>query len=85
MLPGTKASVDRQTFSMDLRERVVAAVEAGALSRHQATQFRMGLCAVIFRVRRLRETAALRLADERAQADRNFRRVPRPGCWSAPG
>ena len=65
---------------MDFRERVVAAVEAGGpvappgggAIPHQA------LHTVIFRVRRLRETAALRLADERAQAEGNFRASTAP-------
>ena len=64
-------------YSMDLRERVVAAVETGGLSCHQAAaQFGVGVSTVIVWMRRLRETAALRLAEERAQVVGNFGRAP---------
>ena len=48
-------------YSMDLRERVVAAVENGGLSRRRAAaQFGLGINTVIIWVRRLRETGSLR-------------------------
>ena len=43
-------------YSMDLRERVVAAVEKGGLSCHAAAQFGLGVNTVILWVRRKRET-----------------------------
>src|SRR5258706_16383069 len=44
-------------YSMDLRERVVAAVETGGLSCHQAAaRFGVGVSTAIVWVRRLRET-----------------------------
>src|SRR5258705_5465591 len=47
-------------YSMDLRERAVAAVETGGLSCHQAAeQFGVGVSTVIVWVRRLRETGSL--------------------------
>jgi transposase len=47
-------------YSLDLRERVVAAVENG-LSRHQAAaQFGIGVSTAINWVRRLRETGSVR-------------------------
>ena len=47
-------------YSLDLRERVVAAVENG-LSRHQAAaQFGVGVSTAINWVRRLRETGSVR-------------------------
>jgi putative transposase len=47
-------------FSRDLRERVVAAVEEGGLSRRKAaTQFAVGISAVINWVRRFRETGTI--------------------------
>jgi putative transposase len=49
-----------QPLSMDLRERVVAAVEDEGLSRHQAAvRFGVGVSTVIRLVRRLRETGSL--------------------------
>jgi transposase len=46
---------------MDLRERVVAAVEQGGLSRRRAAaQFGLGINTVILWVRRLRETGSVR-------------------------
>jgi putative transposase len=45
---------------MDLRERVVAAVETGGLSCHQAAaQFGVGASTAIVWVRRLRETGSV--------------------------
>ena len=47
-------------YSMDLRERVVAAVETGGLSCHQAAaQFCVGVSTAIVWVRRLRETGSV--------------------------
>jgi putative transposase len=47
-------------YSVDLRERVVAAVETGGLSCHQAAgQFGVGVSTAINWVRRLRETGSV--------------------------
>jgi putative transposase len=47
-------------YSQDLRERVVAAVEEGRLSRRKAaTQFALGISTVINWVRRSRETGSV--------------------------
>jgi putative transposase len=47
-------------YSIDLRERVVAAVETGGLSSHQAAaQFGVGVSTAITWVRRLRETGSV--------------------------
>lgn len=47
-------------YSKDLRERVVAAVERGGLSRHQAAaRFDLGVSTVIRWVRRFRETGSV--------------------------
>jgi putative transposase len=46
-------------YSLDLRERVVAAVEKGGLSRNRAAaQFGLGISTVINWVRRYRETGS---------------------------
>jgi transposase len=47
-------------YSMDLRERVVAAVETGGMSCHQAAeQFGIGVSTAIVWVRRLRESGSV--------------------------
>lgn len=47
-------------YSNDLRERVVAAVETGGLSRHEAAaQFGVGISTAINWVRRARETGSV--------------------------
>ena len=47
-------------YSLDLRERVVAAVETGGMSRHQAAaHFGVGISTAITWVRRLRETGSV--------------------------
>jgi transposase len=47
-------------YSMDLRERVVAAVEAGGKSRHEAArQFGIGISTAIKWVQRFRETGSV--------------------------
>ena len=47
-------------YSMDLRERVVSAVEEGGLSRRQAAaRFEVGVSTVISWVRRYRETGSV--------------------------
>jgi transposase len=49
-----------RAYSLDLRERVVAAVEKGGMSRHQAAaQFGVGISTAIAWVRRLRETGSI--------------------------
>ncbi len=50
-------------YSIDLRERVVGAVEKGKLSCHRAAaQFGVGVSTAITWVRRFRQTAALHRA-----------------------
>ena len=47
-------------YSIDLRERVIAAVETGGLSRHRAARaFDVGVSTVITWVRRFRETGSM--------------------------
>jgi transposase len=47
-------------YSIDLRERVVAAVETGGMSRHQAAaQFGVGISTAINWVKRFRETGSV--------------------------
>ncbi len=47
-------------YSIDLRERVVAAVKGGGMSCHRAAkQFRVGVSTVINWVKRLRETGSV--------------------------
>jgi len=49
-----------RAYSIDLRERVVAAVESGGLSRHEAaTQFGVGVSSAIRWVGRLRKTGSV--------------------------
>ena len=49
-----------RAYSLDLRERAVAAVERGGMSRHRAAaQFGVGVSTVINWVRRLRETGSV--------------------------
>jgi transposase len=60
MLAGMEAAWMGKPYSMDLRERVVAAVETGGLSCHQAAaQFGVGVSTAIVWVRRLRETGSV--------------------------
>jgi transposase len=71
--------------SMDLRERVVAAVETGGLSCHQAAaQFGVGASTAIVWVRRLRETGSVAPGQMGGHKPRQFRASTVPGCWSAP-
>jgi transposase len=49
-----------RAYSLDLRERVVAAVEKGGLSARQAAQFGVGASTVIRWVERRRKTGSLR-------------------------
>lgn len=49
-----------RAYSIDLRERVVAAVESGGLSRHQAAaQFGVGISTAILWVQRFRRTGSV--------------------------
>src|ERR1700758_2667993 len=57
---GWRAASVGRTYSQDLRERVVAAVEEGRLSRRKAaTQFAVGISTVINWIRRFRETGTI--------------------------
>src|SRR5438270_13538724 len=64
-------------YSMDLRERVVAAVETGGMSCHRAAaQFGVGVSTAILWVRRLRETGSVAPGQMgRAQAEGNLGRA----------
>src|SRR6266446_6873538 len=74
-------------YSMDLRERVVAAVETGGLSCHQAAaQFGVGVSTAIVWARRLRETGSVAPGPPRIKLigiPRNSasRRVPIHVCY----
>jgi transposase len=46
-------------YSIDLRERVVAAVETGGMSCRRAAQFGVGVNTAILRVRRFRQTGSV--------------------------
>src|SRR5260221_12597723 len=60
MLAGRRPAWMGKPYSMDLRERVVAAVETGGLSCHQAAaQFGVGVSTAIVWGRRLRETGSV--------------------------
>jgi transposase len=61
MLAGEEASMDARPYSVDLRERAVAAVERDGLSqRRAAAQFEVGISTVIAWVRRFRNTGSIR-------------------------
>src|SRR6476469_6716601 len=60
MLAGRRPAWMGKPYSMDLRERAVAAVVSGGLSCHQAAEhFRLGANTVITWVRRLRQTGSV--------------------------
>src|SRR5260221_751628 len=60
MLAGRRPAWMGKPYSMDLRERVVAAVETGGMSCQQAAaQFGIGVSTAIVWVRRLRETGSV--------------------------
>lgn len=63
---------------MDLRERVVAAVEQGGLSRHQAAaRFDLGVSTVIRWVRRFRETGSVAPGQMGGHRPKTLRGEPR--------
>ena len=69
MLAGGRSAWMGKPYSMDLRERVVAAVDPGGLSCHRAAaQFGVGVNTAILWVRRSERPAALRGPDGWAQA-----------------
>ena len=76
-------------YSMDLRERVVAAVETGGLSCHQAAaQFGVGVSTPIVWVRRLRETGSIapgQMGGHKPRAISGERRAPRQGTSPCAG
>lgn len=72
-------------YSMDLRERVVAAVETGGLSCHQAAaQFGVGVSTAIVWVRRLRETGSVAPGQMGGHKPKAISASTVLGCWSAP-
>ncbi len=70
-------------YSMDLRERVVAAVESGGLSCHAGGgQFGVGVSTAIGWMRGCARPAALRRARWAATSRRRFRASIASGCWN---
>jgi transposase len=64
-------------YSMDLRERVVAAVDPSGLSCHRAAaQFGVGVNTAILWVRRFRETGSVAPGHGWAQAEEDFGEAP---------
>lgn len=67
-------------YSLDLRKRVVAALEGG-LSRNQAAKrFGIGISTAINWARRLRETGSVEPGQMGGHKPRRFRASRRPGC-----
>jgi transposase len=58
MLAGLEASIDGRPYSLDLRERVVAAVLAGESCRAVAASFRVSVSAVVKWSQRFRKTGS---------------------------
>jgi putative transposase len=72
-------------YSMDLRERVVAAVDPGGLSCHKAAaQFGEGVNTAILWVRRFRETGSVAPGQMGGTSRRRFRGSTVIGCASTP-
>ena len=72
-------------YSMDLRERVVAAVDKGGLSCHKAAaQFGVGVNTAILWVRRFRATGSFAPGQMDGTSRRRFRGSIVIGCWNAP-
>ena len=68
-------------YSMDLRERVVAAVDPGRLSCHRAAaQFGVGVNTAIIWVRRFRETGSFAPGRWADTSRRRFRGSTVTGC-----
>ena len=64
-------------YSMDLRERVVAAVKSGGMSCNKAAkQFGIGISTAINWVQRVRETGSVAPGKMRLQAKIDFGRTP---------
>ena len=73
-------------YSSDLRERVVAAVEEGGLSRRRAAaQFGVGISTVIGWVRRLRETGSVAPGQMGGHSRRRSGTSIAPCCWNGSG
>ena len=73
-------------YSLDLRKRVVAAVETGGLSCNQAAkQFGVGISTAIGWVRRLRETGSIAPGKMGGHKPKRFREITRSGCRSGSG
>ena len=72
-------------YSLDLRERVVAAVEKGGMSRRRAAaQFGVGISTVINWVRRLRETGSVAPGKMGGHKPKALQVSTAPGCYSGP-
>lgn len=63
-------AVMARAYSRDLRERVIAAAEAGLPARHAAVRFGVGIATAIVWVRRARETGE-RMARRQGQPQRS--------------
>lgn len=69
-----------KAYSMDLRERVVAAVEKGGMSRHEAAaHFGVGIATAVAWVRRYRETGSV--APAKIGGYRPKKIVGEPRAW----
>ena len=72
-------------YSMDLRERVVAAVDKGGLSCHRAAaQFGVGVNTAILWVRRFRETGSVAPGQMGGHKPKKISGKHVIGCLSAP-
>ncbi len=70
-------------YSIDLRERVVAAVETGGMSCHRAAaQFGVGVNTAILWVRRFRQTGSVARDRWAGTSRRRLRASIVPGCWN---
>src|SRR4051794_22810463 len=88
MLAGRRPAWMDNPYSMDLRERMVAAVDKGGLSYHRAmAQFGVGVNTAILWARRFRETGSRAGPDGQPHAEEDFGGAPRlvPGAHQSKG
>ena len=67
-------------YSLDLRKRVVAAIEGGMSRNQAAKQFGVAISTAIGWMKRVDETGALLLARWAVTSRRRFRETTRSGC-----
>src|SRR6478752_3943038 len=85
MLAGWRPAWMGKPYSLDLRKRVVSAIEGGMSRNQAAKQFGVAISTAIGWMRRVKDTGSVAPGQMGGHKPKRFREITRSGCRSGSG